>query len=95
MSNTERFDATQLPEENFDETSETLESSDMHEVEKSAESSRFKDGHFVQYPTGKPGHYSKDRRHVPITKKSDAKKQHICSGGGKGAKHKKAQQATL
>ena len=42
----------------------------------------------TQYPTGKPGHYSKDRRHVPITKKSDAKKSGVRSGSGKGQKGK-------
>ena len=50
---------------------------------------RPKRGAPVQYPTSKPGHYSKDRRHVPIQKKSDADKKHVRSGNGKGAKHKK------
>ena len=50
---------------------------------------RPKRGKPTQYPTSKPGHYSKDRRHVPIEKKSDAAKKHVQSGGGKGAKHKK------
>lgn len=44
----------------------------------------------TQYPTSKPGHYSKDRRHVPITKKSDAKKSGARSGTAKGKKGKKA-----
>lgn len=43
----------------------------------------------TQYPTSKPGHYSKDRRHVPITKKSDAKKSGARSGTAKGKKGKK------
>lgn len=44
----------------------------------------------TQYPTGKPGHYSKDRRYVPIPKKSDAKKSGTRSGTAKGKKGKKA-----
>lgn len=44
-----------------------------------------------QFPTGKPGRYSKDRRYVPATKKSDQGK--VLSGSGKGAKHKKRIQA--
>ena len=43
----------------------------------------------AMYPTTKPGHSSKDRRYVPITKKSDAKKVFVRSGTGKGAKNKK------
>lgn len=90
MSNTERFNATQLPEEDFDETSETLNDT-PDEIPEPAESGRFKNGHFVQYPTGKPNHYSKDRRHVPRTKKSDEKKSKVRSSGGKGSKHRKSQ----
>ena len=44
----------------------------------------------TQFPTSKPGHYSKDRRYVPITKKSDAKKSGTHSGTAKGKKGKKA-----
>lgn len=43
----------------------------------------------VQFPTAKPGHYSKDRRHVPTTKKSDADKICIRSGTVKGKKGKR------
>ena len=43
----------------------------------------------VQFPTSKPGHYSKDRRYVPIPKKND-KSHTIRSSQGKGAKLKHA-----
>lgn len=96
MSNTERLNATQLPEEEYDDFPEFLDDTpddtpDESEVPEPAESSRFKDGHFVQYPTGKPKHYSKDRRYVPSVKKSDAKKMNVRSSGGKGSKHRKSQ----
>lgn len=45
----------------------------------------------VQFPTGKHGRFSKDRRYVPSAKKSESKKIH--SAQGKGAKHKKAERA--
>ena len=45
----------------------------------------------TQFPTSKPGHYSKERRYVPRTKKSDLKKEQVRSTQGKGAGAKKAQ----
>lgn len=41
----------------------------------------------AQFPTNKPGRYSKDRRFIPRSKKSDKGKIH--SQQGKGARHKK------
>ena len=42
----------------------------------------------VQFPTTKPGHYSKDRRHVPKPKKSDEAKNQVRAKGGKGKNRK-------
>lgn len=44
----------------------------------------------VQYPTDKPNHFSKDRRHVNIPKKSDEKKNRVHAGSGKGKHNKKS-----
>lgn len=41
----------------------------------------------VQFPTGKPNRYSKDRRYIPISKKSDSMK--VKCGSRKGSKTKK------
>ena len=67
--------------EGSDEEDDTMEEEVPYEPSKGSAS--------VQFPTGKPGHYSKDRRYVSIPKKSD-KSHTVRSSQGKGAKVKHA-----